>query len=113
MKNILQGQPEFPFSGSEAEAILEAVFLSFHFIIIFFLIILLMYIYVKNMKYNFLPSLVVFGFSLLIGISSLEHSHFPLSPLVELFFLTFQTSIFLLISFNEYNNNTNVKRRKL
>ena len=110
---IFQGQPEFPFSGSEAEAIIELGLITFHFIIMLFLIVLLMYILIKNIKYGFLPSLIIFGFSILIGMTSLEHPHLPISPLVEIFFMIFQTSIFLLISFNEYNNNINIKRRKL
>lgn len=61
-----------------------------------------MYTFVK--KFDFILGLVVYSFSLVIGMNSLEHSHVPFSPMFEVFFMIFQTSIFLLISFNVYDN---------
>ncbi|GAH62547.1 unnamed protein product, partial [marine sediment metagenome] len=51
-----------------------------------------------------LPILIVYLFSLVLGIEVLSHQHTHFSPYYETFFLLFQTSIFLLTSFKAYSD---------
>jgi len=92
-------QPPFPETETE---ILEATFTTIHFVILFFLIILLIYCF-KVIR-NILPIITVYAFSLIIAMESLTHSHFPISPMFEIFFMIFQTSIFIVSALDYYNN---------
>ena len=102
-KGILQppGNP-FPPTIIEAEAITNIGLMFAHLFVLVFFMLLMLYLFMKIV--NFLPILVVYTFSLLIGVESFTHLHTPFSPLFELFFLMFQTTIFLLTAFNVYDN---------
>ncbi len=102
-KGVLQppGNP-FPPTIIEAEAITNIGLMFAHLFVLVFFMLLMLYLFMKIV--NFLPILVVYTFSLLVGIDSLTHLHTPFSPLFELFFLMFQTTIFLLTAFNVYDN---------
>ncbi len=107
-KRILQppGNP-FPPTIIEAEAITNIGLMFAHLFILVFFLLLMLYLFMKIV--NFLPILVVYMFSLLVGIDSFTHLHTPFSPLFEIFFLMFQTTIFLLTAFNVYDNK--IKKR--
>ncbi len=95
-------QPPFPPTEIEAEAITNIGFMFGHLFVLVFFMLLMLYLFMKIV--NFLPILVVYTFSLLIGMESFTHLHTTFSPLLELFFLMFQTTLFLLASFNIYDN---------
>ena len=107
-KGILQppGNP-FPPTVIEAEAITNIGLMFAHLFILVFFLVLILYLFMKIV--NFLPILVVYMFSLLVGLDSFTHLHTPFSPLFEIFFLMFQTTIFLLTAFNVYDNK--IKKR--
>lgn len=62
-------------------------------IVLILLMILMLMLYLKA-RY-FLPILVVFLFSLIMGINAMSISNFPLTPNFQIFFITFQTIIFI------------------
>ena len=69
-------------------------------VIILFLLMLIMtlfYCKISN-KEEFLIVLILFLFSLIIGIDSIKQGIIPFSPYFQFFFLLFQTIIFLFIS---------------
>ena len=82
-------QPPFP-EPIEAES--TAVFM--HFAILFFLILLMIYCYKKIDDY--LPIIAIYGFSLVMGIEAFAHPHSPFTPTFELFFLVFQSFLFMM-----------------
>ncbi len=84
-------QPPFPESGEE---ILEVALLSFHFIGLMFFIVLMIYC-VRVIK-DILPIIVVYAFSIFIAFDSLNHAHPPISPMIEIFFVIFQTALFIM-----------------
>jgi len=96
--------PVDPFPpATELEVFFEIGQLTFHFLIIVLLIGLMLYSY-RNLK-DSLPVLVIYSFSLLIGANSLSHGHPPFSPLLEIFFMVFQTTILLLTAINIKEKN--------
>ena len=107
-KGILQ-PPTNPFPPTiiEAEAITNIGYMFAHLFVLVFFMLLMLYLFMKIV--NFLPIIVVYAFSLLIGLHSFEHLHTTFSPLLELFFFMFQTTLFLLASFNVYDNK--IKKR--
>ena len=67
-----------------------------NFFMLIFLIILSLYCYTKVRRY--LISLVVFLFSLIIGIRSMSETEMPFTPYIQVFFIVFQVIIILLMS---------------
>lgn len=71
----------------------------------FFILIILMslmfFLYMKVRKPELLI-LVVFLFSLIIGIGALMNCGIPFTPYLQIFFILFQLSIFILASLNYY-----------
>lgn len=102
MKSILQGNPFEP-TDIEAIAITNVGLMFAHILILLVLIILMIYSY-RNLK-DILPVIVIYGFSLIIGMESLSHIHTPFSPMIEIFFLVFQSTIFLLSAMNLFQKN--------
>lgn len=100
-------QPPFEPTEIEAIAITNIGYMFGHLFVLVFFMLLMLYLFMKIV--NFLPILVVYTFSLLIGMESFTHLHTAFSPLLELFFLMFQTTLFLLTSFNVFEN----RKRKL
>ncbi len=70
------------------------------FIILLILMILMLVVYLKVRI--FLVVLVIFLFSLVIGIGALVESNIPFTPYIQIFFLMFQLSIFITISIEAY-----------
>ena len=84
----------FPDCECEAEAIVIIGYLLASIIFIILLIVLMIYCYVKIKR--FLPILLVFLFSIIIGILSFSGSYLPFTPWFQLFFMLFQTIFFYL-----------------
>ena len=88
-------QPPFPSDTTEAEAIVNIGFMYADFLVLFCLMIFMIYSYRKMQP---LISIVVYLFSLIFGFEALGHEHTHFSPFLEIFFLLFQTSIFIIIA---------------
>lgn len=71
------------------------------FFIILVLIVLMTVLYAKLRVYPII--IVVFAFSLIIGVNSLSLS-LPLTPYFQVFFLTYQTIVLFMASFDLKNN---------
>lgn len=96
-------QPPFEPTIVEAEAILNIGYMFADFLIILLFLILIIYIYKKmDTKYDFLSIIIVYLFSVVISIEALSHVHTHFSPMLEIFFLLFQTSIFVIYSLKFY-----------
>lgn len=83
-------QPPFP-EPSEIE--LQVVLTTLHFIVLIFLIILMIYSYQKLLSIVVIVPLYLF--SLVMAFEYIQHGHSPLSPTFEIFFIIFQTCIFV------------------
>ena len=95
-------QPPFP---EPLETEVPLIFIHIFILVLF--IVLMIYTY-KSIK-EFLIIVIVYGFSMIIGFEYMIHGHPPFSPMIEIFFLLFQSGIFLLSSL-EYIEN--YKRKK-
>jgi len=91
---LFQGANPFPDCVCEAEAIIIIGYLLASIIFIIMLMVLMIYCYVKID--SFLPVLVVFLFSIVIGMISFSGSYLPFTPWFQLFFMLFQTIFFYL-----------------
>lgn len=72
--------------------------------ILFMLMILMIILYLKMRV--FLIVLVLFLFSLVIGMSSIQEGAIPFSPYIQIFFLLFQTTIFFIVSMGVFYDKT-------
>ena len=91
---LFQGANPFPDCVCEAEAIIIIGYLLTSIILIILLMVLMIYCYAKINP--FLPVLVVFLFSIVIGMVSFTGSYLPFTPWFQLFFMLFQTILFYL-----------------
>lgn len=76
----------------------------FSILVLFLLMIIMIIVYAKMRV--FLVILVIFLFSIVMGMTALQDFSIPFSPYLQIFFLMFQTVIFILTSlgaYNEYN----------
>lgn len=94
--------PPFEPTDLPAEAITNIGYMFADILIFFIFIILLIYSY-KTFQ-DYLIIIIVYSFSLIIGIEGLTHLHTHFSPTFELFFLIFQSGIFLLSSLRMYES---------
>lgn len=101
-KGLLQGNPFEP-TDIDAIAITNVGLMFAHILILILLMVLIIYCY-RNFK-EYLITIVVYSFSLWIGMDSLTHWHTPFSPLIEIFFILFQTAIFITMSIDLYTTN--------
>lgn len=94
--------PIDPYPGCECEAtairVMGYMFASIGVMVL--LLILMIYFYVKVRK--FLPILVIYVFSLIIGMASFS-SLIPFFPWINVFFILFQSVIFMLTGLDLYN----------
>lgn len=67
-----------------------------HISILIILLILMIY-YSKRIKY-YTTIITIYLFSLILGFESLTHPHTPFSPYFEIFFIIFQTVLFIQIA---------------
>ena len=81
--------PDPTHAGQEIEFV-GVMFASILMLVI--MMILMIYAYKKIRK--FLPVLIIFLFSIVIGLSAMSILGFPFTPWFQLFFILFQTIIF-------------------
>lgn len=67
-------------------------------LLILMLIMVIIYIKIKNL----LVIIVIFLFSLIIGMTSLTIEAIPFTPYIQIFFMLFQMSIFIITSTEMY-----------
>lgn len=72
-------------------------------VILILLMLVMVEMYLKMRR--FLPIIVVYLFSLIIGMTSLSEGNIPFTPWFQLFFLMFQSAIFIMVSIDLYNDN--------
>lgn len=72
-------------------------------VVLFLLMGIMIVLFVKMREFLFI--LIVFLFSLIIGVLSISEGLVPFTPYFQLFFLTFQTILFFITSFNFYEEN--------
>lgn len=73
------------------------------FIALFVLIILMILMIILYLKMRlFLVILVVFLFSIIIGFNSMTYEHIPFKPYLSIFFILFQSVIFIETSLQQY-----------
>lgn len=105
-------QPPFEPTEIEAIAIINVGLMYSHIVLLFFFIIIMIYAY-KKIK-GILPIMVIYLFSLIFGMEAFVHNHVltEFSPMLEIFFLLFQTSIFLQASIDYYTLNKRKRGNK-
>ena len=101
-----------PFEPTEIEAVaITNIGLMFaHIFTLVFFMLLMIYTY-RKIK-DIIPIIVIFMFSLMIGIDCISHTHTltEFSPLFEIFFLVFQSTIFLLSALDYHTSSKNKKK---
>ena len=70
--------------------------------ILFLIMIITIIVYFKIRI--FLIILVIYSFSLIIGMSALSETSIPFSPYLQIFFLLFESVIFLMTSIEVYSD---------
>jgi len=100
--NIQQPPIEPPIPATELEVFFNIGQMTFHFLTLFVLLILILYSY-KVLK-DILPVIIVYSFSILIAMNYIQHGHPPFTPMFEIFFLVFQTGILLLAGIDKKDN---------
>ena len=75
------------------------------FFAILFLFALMLFCYIKIRV--FLVILVIYLFSLVIGITAFNESVIPFTPFLQIFFLVFQSIIFIIVSIEVFSKNEN------
>ena len=70
--------------------------------IIMFLLVGLILLSFSKFK-SYILTLIVFLFSIIIGFVSMSESYIPFTPFIQIFFLLFQFSIFMVITLQKYN----------
>lgn len=95
--------PKPPVCECEAEAIILSAWIFISISMLVFLMVLMLFMYYSKKRIEFIPILIIFLFSLIMGINSLSID-FPLTPYFQLFFMLFQTIFFVLAALNYYNN---------
>ena len=88
--------PVLPFEDCtlEAQAIIRMSYAGFSILILVLFIIFMVYLYQKVKK--FLPELVVFLFSIVIGMLSISSLGIPYTPWIQIFFILIQGIFFYL-----------------
>lgn len=88
--------PIVPFEDCtlEAQAIIRMAYAGFSMFVLVLLMILMIYLYQKVRK--FLPELVVFLFSIVIGMLSISSLGIPYTPWIQIFFILIQGVFFYL-----------------
>lgn len=76
------------------------VFAIFSFFVLVSLMTLILFLYLKEHRFELI--LIVFLFSLIIGVTSIADFNLPFSPYFQLFFLLFQTIVFYLVIEEKY-----------
>lgn len=75
-------------------------------VLVLFLLMVVMIVVYSKLRV-FLVILVIFLFSLVMGMNAIEDITIPFSPYLQMFFLLFQTIIFILTSLGAYKEFKN------
>ena len=87
----------------ESIIVLNTPYIILSLFILFSLIIIISLLFITlKKKENYLLFLIIFLFSLLIGVISLTEYIIPFTPYLQFFFLLFQSSIFIITSLEVY-----------
>lgn len=106
-------QPTDPFPDPvHAGQEIEFVGILFACILILAFLICLMLYYNKKAKDQIFPQIAILGFTYLIGFDFLVRNYIPLTPLIIIFVLVFQTGIFSQYALEFNNNNKKSKLRR-
>lgn len=97
----------FELTEFEAIAIIDIGILFAQMVMFFFLIVLMIY-YSKRIK-QYLTIIVIYLFSIIMIFLSFNNSHTLFTPYFEIFFMLFQTSLFIQVAIEYY---TIEKRKK-
>lgn len=81
---------------------IENIGLMFGSILLILVLIILMLYFFRHYK-DYLPILVIYLFSLVIGMNSFIYG-IPFTPYIQIFFILLQTSLILTTSLNYYNS---------
>ena len=109
----LMFQPVDPFPDPiHAGQEIEFIGVLFACILILVFLIYLMQYYNKKSEEEIFPQIAILGFTYLIGFEFLIQNYIPLTPLIVIFVLVFQTGIFLQYALEFYKNNKRSKLRR-
>ncbi|QYW08121.1 hypothetical protein 15570_00024 [Lokiarchaeota virus WyrdV1] len=95
--------PKPPVCECEADAIILSAWIIISLSILIFLMVLTLFMYYSRKPIEFVPMLIIFLFSIIIGIGSIS-IQLPLTPYFQIFFMLFQTIFFVLVALDYYNN---------
>lgn len=100
-------QPPFEPTEIEAIAIVNIGLMYAHILTLMIFMFLMIYSY-KKIK-DILPIIVIYMFSLIFGMEGFIHGHIltEFSPMLEVFFLIFQSTMFLLASLDYFETRKN------
>lgn len=73
---------------------------------IVFLTMLMVFCYLRMRV--FVLMLIIFVFSLIIGVNSMSETIIPFTPYLQLFFLLFQTTLFVMVSIDTFKKSKGV-----
>ena len=107
---LFQGTDPFP-DPEHAGQEIEFIGVLFASVLWLILLIYLMIYYTKDNREKMIPPITVLGFSYLTGFEILVQNFIALSPLCVIFFMVFQTGVFLQFGLDYYNNNQKGKKR--
>jgi hypothetical protein len=91
---MFQGADPFPECVCEAEAIILMSYMFASMATMVILVLFMFYFYMKVKK--FLPILITFLFSIVIGMTSFGGAFIPFMPFFQIFFMLIQTVFFYL-----------------
>jgi len=93
--------PKPPVCECEAEAIILSMWIIISLSILIFLMSLMFFMYYSKRRIEFVPILLIFLFSIILGIGSIS-IQLPLTPYFQIFFILFQTIFFVLAALDYY-----------
>jgi len=93
--------PKPPVCECEAEAIILTGWLLMSILMLVFLMVLMLFMYYSKKRSEFTPILIIFLFSIILGIGTIS-IQLPLTPYFQIFFMLFQTIFFVLAALDYY-----------
>lgn len=93
--------PAPPACACEADAIILSAWIAISLSILIFLMLLMLFMYYAKGRRQFLPILVVYLFSIILGMGSIS-IQFPITPYFQIFFMLFQSVYFILTTIDMF-----------
>lgn len=93
--------PKPPVCECEADAIILSAWIIISLLILVFLMCLMLFLYYTKGRRQFLPILIIYLFSIIIGIGSFS-IQLPLTPYFQIMFLLFQSIYFVLTGLDAF-----------